>query len=72
MLSVPITFAPNSSYAELKCTSVTILFDNVMEDDERFTVILSLVTVADSLMLGNAVTAVNLTDPTCNSTLQIS
>ena len=68
MLSMPLIFAPNcSDCAELKCASVTILFDNVMEDDERFTIALSLVTVADSLMLGNAVTAVNLTDPTCKS-----
>lgn len=62
---MPLTFAPNSSDGAEMCASVTILFDNVMEDDELFTLMLGQVTVADSLRLGNAITAVNLTDPSC-------
>lgn len=69
MLSMQLTFAPNSSDGAEMCTSVTILFDNVKEDDELFTVMLGLVSVPDSLRLGNAVTIVNLTDPTCMHTL---
>lgn len=65
MISVTLTFAPNSSSGAEMCTSVTILFDNMMEENELFTVSLSLETVTDSLRLGNDLTEVNLTDPTC-------
>ena len=64
-LSMPLTFAPNSSDGAEICASVTIIFDAIPEDSEGFTVVLDLLTMSNSLMLGNSITVVNITDLIC-------
>jgi hypothetical protein len=61
-LSTSLTFAPGSSDGALMCPSIAIVPDTVIEDEEDFSVTLSLVTTGASLSLGNNVTAVTHID----------
>ena len=61
-LNTSLTFTPGSGDGRKLCTSVSATFDNVVESEEYFTINLALVTLGASFSLGNAQTAVIVTD----------
>lgn len=62
MLSMPLTFPAGSGDGAMMCSSVNNLSDNVTELEEHFFVILNLMTMGDSISLGNNVTHVTFTN----------
>lgn len=61
-VSMLLTFGPDSADGAEMCASVTANSDNLVELEEDFTVILSLVTLGASLSVGNAATIVAVAD----------
>lgn len=66
-VSAPITFQPGSANGAEMCTSVAVISDNLVETEESFQVMLSLVTAGTSFTLGSNVSTVTLinTDGIC-------
>lgn len=62
LLSVPLTFPPGSKDGVMLCSAVNTRSNNLTESEEHFFVILNLVTVRDSISLGNKVTHVTFTN----------
>ena len=62
ILSVQLIFPSGSEDGAEMCTSVSANSDNLVEFEEDFTILLSLVTFGASLNLGNSSSAVTLTD----------
>jgi hypothetical protein len=56
LLSVSLAFAPGSSDGAEMCARVTLLSDYKVVGEENTTVTLDLVTIGDSLSVGNYVT----------------
>ena len=59
---MPVMFPVNSTNGTTKCVSVSINFDNLVESEEHFVVMLAMVTSGASLSLGNSMLAVTLVD----------
>jgi hypothetical protein len=59
-LSIPLTFAPGSANGAEICAPVNARIDNLVEEEENFTVVLTLSTAGESLSLGNNVTTIIL------------
>jgi hypothetical protein len=57
-----LTFSPGSGDGALMCSSISILPDAVIEQDEKFIVALALVTAMESVILGNNDTTITIKD----------
>ena len=60
--SMNITFPVGSANRAVRCVTLTVNSDNLVESEEDFTVMLTLVTSGANLNLGNSVFAVTLGD----------
>ena len=60
ILSEMLTFPTDSSAGTMQCINITITDDEVLEEDETFTVTLTLNTAG--VTLGDSETAVTITD----------
>jgi hypothetical protein len=59
---MPLSFPPGSADGATQCASLTANADDLVEGEEGFTVALAISTLGASFRLGNAVTAVTITD----------
>ena len=62
LLTIPLTFAPGSADSAEVCTTLSATVDNIVEEDESFTVTLTLATPGPSLSIENNITTVAILD----------